>query len=125
MCMNLSKVYLPLLVVLSLFTACTEDEIPSTGEVTISIDNQSLFNQDNYFVEAGIVIFESDQQSLVGFGRHDISKGGNVTFDPVTLNAGNYYVRYRFYLGNSQSGSTRHKPFQVQAGVAMEVKIIH
>lgn len=123
--MKLTTIFFTLIVGATLCVGCSEEEaVPLTGEVIISVDNQSLFNQSDYFVEAGIVFFESDDQTLVGFGRHDISKGGKVTFEPITLNPGNYYVRYRYYLNNSQSGSTRHKPFQVQAGEETVVKII-
>ncbi|MEM7575181.1 MAG: hypothetical protein AAF433_19905 [Bacteroidota bacterium] len=109
-----------------LFTACdNEDDIPNlTGTVTISIDNQSLFNQDNYSVRAGIVFFETDDQPLVDFEERDISNGGSVTFSPVTLNSGNYYVRYQYLLNGSDSGSERHQSFQIQAGEDVDVTVV-
>lgn len=111
--------------VILLFSACSEDEVPSlTGTAVITIENESLFNTDNYFVEASIVLAESDQGVLINFSRWDISNGSEVTFSPVTLNAGNYYVRHQYYLENSPSGSLRHKPFQIQAGKEVEVRII-
>jgi hypothetical protein len=99
-------------------------EPETTGSVIVSVQNQSLSNQEDYFVNTGIVFQESDNDVLVDLGKKDISKGGNVEFSPVELNVGNYYIRYNFLLGNSPTGVNLHKPFQIRAGEGVEVKII-
>jgi len=106
-----------------LFISCSK-ESETVGNVMISIDNQNLYNQSDYHVEAGIVFFESDSGLLVDFGRSDISEGGMVEFDPIDLNVGNYYVRYQYFVGFTSSGGEQHKPFQIQAGENTSIKII-
>lgn len=107
-----------------LFTTCSKNS-ETRGEVKIYIDNQSLYNQENYFVSVGIALNESDQELLIDLGNHDVSKGGMVEFDAVELNIGNYYLRYVFYLGNSASGDITNKPFQIQAEEETFLEIIH
>jgi len=119
--MKVVKFILVFVISTILFISCNKE---SDGNVIISIDNQNLYNQSDYFVEAGIVFFESDSGLLENFGRSDISEGGMVEFDPVSLSVGNYYVRYQFFLGNATSGGELHKPFQVQAGEDTVIKII-
>lgn len=103
---------------------CSSCKDSLTSEVTITVINESLSNQDNYFVKVDIVFLESDNQSFVDFEIRDISNGGTTSFKSTKLNIGNYYVRYQYYLGSSTSGPLYHKPFQIQAGEDNEVTII-
>jgi len=105
-----------------LSTSCNKPAY--VGKVIISVENENLFNQSDFFVEVGIVFLESDSEVLEDFGRSDISEGGMVEFDPVRLNIGNYYVRYQYYSGNSLSGPERHQPFQIQDGQNTVVEIV-
>lgn len=107
-------------------TACSEPlEIADlTGDVTIIIDNQTLFNEDDLSVETGIVFSESDEEPFIDLGERDISRGGVTEFNPVKLNIGNYYVRHQYLLEGSNLGAARHKPFQVQPGEEVVVRII-
>lgn len=103
--------------------SCSKD-LETTGRAIISFDNQALFNQTNFFVDAAIVLQESDISELEDFGRSDISQGGSVEFSPVELNVGNYYVRYRYFSGNMPSSNVLHRPFQIRPGEDSVIEII-
>jgi hypothetical protein len=122
--MKTTKSLFGLLLCVALFISCTKDKEPITGEVIISIDNQSYYNTNDYFVDAAIVLEESDSGTLVSFERRDISLGGSVELGPIELSPGNYYVRYQYYAGNSLSGSKSHKAFQVRLGEETVVNLI-
>lgn len=107
------------LMIAFLTLSCSKDAIETAGRVIISFDNQSLYNQDDYYVTAGIVFQESDSGLLIDLGTKDISNGGSVAFEPIELNIGNYYVRYQYTTGGGH-----HKPFQIKGGEETFVGII-
>jgi len=122
---NICFVFLCIVSILTI-SACTDNTATPeiTGNVTIVIDNQTAYNTSDYFVRASIVFLESDTETFIDFAESDVSNGGQVEFEPVRLNYGNYYVRYQFVLEGSPFGSLKHKPFQVQAGEEVVVKIV-